>query len=76
MRPNDRVKFAIGEIGLGIDAPMSAKVAWLKNIIEAKNEMPNFIAVSWFNYWKDSYSYKVVDVENDAPAVKFLLQKS
>lgn len=46
------IKFAIGEIGLGQAAPMSARVAWLENIMAAQPQMPNMIAVSWFNYYK------------------------
>ena len=48
------IKFAIGEIGLGQAASMSARVAWLENIMAAQPQMPNMIAVSWFNYYKVS----------------------
>ena len=48
------IKFAIGEIGLGQAAPMSARVAWLENIMAAQPQMPNMLAVSWFNYHKVS----------------------
>lgn len=33
---NDRVKFAIGEIGLGIPATVEQRLAWAKNVIYAK----------------------------------------
>ncbi|GAA5856599.1 hypothetical protein JCM8547_005883 [Rhodosporidiobolus lusitaniae] len=71
---NDRVKFAIGEIGLGIAAPMKSRYEWVKNVLGAKKVMPNMIAVSWFNvcpYWKDNYSYKLVDDDEDHIVVKF-----
>ncbi|GAA6003902.1 hypothetical protein JCM10207_006460 [Rhodosporidiobolus poonsookiae] len=60
------IKFAIGEIGLGIGASMDARLSWLKNIMESNSDMPNMIAVSWFNYWKDNYSYKVACDSGDS----------
>ncbi|GAA5946970.1 hypothetical protein JCM10213_002917 [Rhodosporidiobolus nylandii] len=59
---NSRVKFAIGEIGLGIAAPMASRLAWLENILEAKKVMPNMIAVSCTG--KTDYG--------DEPVVKYL----
>ncbi|GAA5893977.1 hypothetical protein JCM6882_007948, partial [Rhodosporidiobolus microsporus] len=68
---NDRVKFAIGEIGLGVPATLQQRLEWCKNVLDAKKVMPNMIAVSWFNYWKDNYSYKIVDDHGDDIVVNF-----
>ena len=46
------IKFAIGEIGLGQGASMSSRVAWLENIMGSNEQLPNMLAVSWFNYYK------------------------
>ncbi|GAA5974721.1 hypothetical protein JCM11641_007239 [Rhodosporidiobolus odoratus] len=72
---NERVKFAIGETGLGIKAPLEARLAWFQNILDAKRVMPNMIAISWFNYYKDQYSYKIVDDYGDNLVVKYLKAK-
>ncbi|GAA5941510.1 hypothetical protein JCM1841_005343 [Sporobolomyces salmonicolor] len=65
--------FAIGETGLGVDAPIASRLAWLEQIMSAdtKAQMPNLIAVSWFN-WKDNYSYKVIDDVGDSITTEFL----
>jgi hypothetical protein len=44
--------FAIGEIGLGVAADMSSRLAWFKDMTsaETKSAMPHYVAVSWFNY--------------------------
>ncbi|GAA5823087.1 hypothetical protein JCM11251_007481 [Rhodosporidiobolus azoricus] len=63
------IKFAIGEIGLGIGASMQSRLNWVKNIMESGDAMPHMIAVSWFNYYKDNYSYKVA-VDSDDYLVK------
>lgn len=58
------IKFAIGEIGLGQAAPMSARVAWLENIMSSQSQMPNMIAVSWFNYYK-GYDFRIAACDSD-----------
>ncbi|GAA5859543.1 hypothetical protein JCM1840_004662 [Sporobolomyces johnsonii] len=65
--------FAIGETGLGVDAPIASRLAWLEQIMstDTKAQMPNFIAVSWFN-WKDGYSYKVIDDVGDSITTQYL----
>ncbi|GAA5912691.1 hypothetical protein JCM6882_005763 [Rhodosporidiobolus microsporus] len=63
------IKFAIGEIGLGIAATMQQRLNWLENIMGSGESMPHMIAVSWFNYYKDQYSYKVA-VDTDDYLVK------
>ncbi|GAA5969385.1 hypothetical protein JCM11641_008097 [Rhodosporidiobolus odoratus] len=60
------IKFAIGEIGLGVSATMAQRLAWAKNIMESGSDMPNLLAVSWFNYYKDNYSYKVAGDDGDS----------
>ncbi|GAA5956920.1 hypothetical protein JCM10213_003043, partial [Rhodosporidiobolus nylandii] len=60
------IKFAIGEIGLGVAATMAQRLAWAENIMSAYEEMPHMIAVSWFNYHKDDYSYKIAVDDGDS----------
>lgn len=46
---NDRIKFAIGETGLGIDAPIQDRLNWLEIISSpaTMQALPNFISLSW-----------------------------
>ncbi|KWU46035.1 hypothetical protein RHOSPDRAFT_24931 [Rhodotorula sp. JG-1b] len=64
------IKFAIGEIGLGQAASMSARVAWLENIMAAQPQMPNMIAVSWFNYYK-GYDFRIAACDGDSLAKQY-----
>jgi len=51
--------FAIGEIGLGVGAPMANRLDWFKDMTSSntKSEMPHYIAVSWFNYVSHHFSF-------------------
>ncbi|BGP02038.1 glycoside hydrolase family 26 protein [Rhodotorula toruloides] len=64
------IKFAIGEIGLGQAAPMAARVAWLENILASGSQMPNMIAVSWFNYMK-GYDFRIAACDGDSVTKTF-----
>lgn len=46
---SDGIKFAIGEIGLGVSATIAQRLAWLENIMESASTMEHMISVSWFN---------------------------
>ncbi|BGP42171.1 hypothetical protein JCM10450v2_006261 [Rhodotorula kratochvilovae] len=61
------IKFAIGEIGLGQAADMSSRVEWLKNIMGSNEQMPNMLAVSWFNYHK-GYDYRIAACDGASSA--------
>ncbi|GAA6046941.1 hypothetical protein JCM3770_003440 [Rhodotorula araucariae] len=61
------IKFAIGEIGLGQAADMSARVAWLENIMGSNEQMPNMLAVSWFNYYK-GYDFRLAACDGASAA--------
>ncbi|GAA6038352.1 hypothetical protein JCM8097_007605 [Rhodosporidiobolus ruineniae] len=60
------IKFAIGEIGLGQAATIAQRLAWAKNIMESGTDMPHMVAVSWFNYYKDEYDYKIGYTDGDS----------
>ncbi|KAM0790649.1 hypothetical protein ACM66B_004509 [Microbotryomycetes sp. NB124-2] len=64
---NDRVKFAIGEIGLGVEGDMNARYEFLQNMLSTttKQQMPNYIACSWFNYWK-GYEFRIAALNGDS----------
>ncbi|GAA5897207.1 uncharacterized protein JCM6883_006616 [Sporobolomyces salmoneus] len=66
--------FAIGEIGLGVAADMSSRLAWFKDMTsaETKAAMPHYVAVSWFNYYKDNYSYKIAADSGDYVVKQYL----
>jgi len=66
--------FAIGEIGLGVGAPMSNRLEWFKDMTSSntKSQMPHYIAVSWFNYYKDNYSYKIAGDSGDYVTKQYL----
>jgi len=59
------IKFAIGETGLGYDGSDQEKMAWLQEATSTatKAAMPNFISLTWFNYYK-GYNFKVVDPDD------------
>ncbi|GAA5967988.1 hypothetical protein JCM3765_005568 [Sporobolomyces pararoseus] len=66
--------FAIGEIGLGVAADMNSRLAWFKDMTsaETKSAMPHYVAVSWFNYYKDNYSYKIAGDSGDYVTKQYL----
>ncbi|GAA5847866.1 hypothetical protein JCM3766R1_001212 [Sporobolomyces carnicolor] len=66
--------FAIGEIGLGVAADMNSRLAWFKDMTsaETKSAMPHYVAVSWFNYYKDNYSYKIAGDTGDYVTKQYL----
>ncbi|GAA5891140.1 hypothetical protein JCM8208_002516 [Rhodotorula glutinis] len=64
------IKFAIGEIGLGQGASMSSRVAWLENIMGSNEQLPNMLAVSWFNYYK-GYDFRIAACDGDSAAKQY-----
>lgn len=70
---SDTVKMAQGETGLGADASISDRLAWLKEITSTNtaNKMKNMIAVSWFNYVK-GYDFRVIGPSGTKATASYL----
>ncbi|PLW27215.1 hypothetical protein PCANC_00141 [Puccinia coronata f. sp. avenae] len=55
----DGRKFAIGETGLGFAGTSADWFSWLSQVTSASAVMKNYVASTWFNYYK-GYNFQIV----------------
>ncbi|KAM0754252.1 hypothetical protein T439DRAFT_323118 [Meredithblackwellia eburnea MCA 4105] len=61
------LKFAQGETGLASGMTINDRLTWVKQLTssETASALPNYIATSWFNYYK-GYDFRIAAVSGDS----------
>ncbi|EPQ30882.1 uncharacterized protein PFL1_01779 [Pseudozyma flocculosa PF-1] len=65
-----RIKFAIGETGLHLDANLDAHLAWLQMVCsnEVRRALPNLLSVTYFNVMQtaEQNDYRILQLDGNA----------